>query len=479
MAARVLQGDVFDVLPTLAPGSVDSVVTSPPYWMLRSYLPANHALKQFELGSEPTVAEYIANQVRVFDLVKVALADHGVCWLNVGDSYSHAKPAEGFIRGKNGVPRDVRPMADVENGNLCLVPQRLMIALQDAGWIVRSVVIWHKPAPMPSSVNGWRWERCRVKVQPQAKGRQTRAGGVTAKTRDRVGGEWQGSAKWVACPGCRKCTPHGGLRLRRGSWRTTSSYEPVIMLAKSASYFADGVPVETPVKESTKGRGKQNGGNPIWNTDKKRDFAGKAEQTFNIKAMSQRATANLRDVWKIAAEPLSAAICTECGYFVKKTAKLRKRLGHPRCPKCDAKFTSHYAVFPSSLVETCLRCSTSAHGYCVQCGKPWVRILESEQVKRHRPNDKTDRHEQGNGVASCGNTVAGTASKTVGWRSSCACGTDETRPGLVLDPFGGSGRTARAAQSLGLDSVIVELNPDYADMARRLIREDAPLFATA
>ncbi len=55
MAAQILSGNVFDLLPTIKPGSVDCVVTSPPYWQLRSYLPKGHPFKHLELGSEPTV----------------------------------------------------------------------------------------------------------------------------------------------------------------------------------------------------------------------------------------------------------------------------------------------------------------------------------------------------------------------------------------------------------------------------------------
>jgi adenine-specific DNA methylase len=60
----------------------------------------------------------------------------------------------------------------------------------------------------------------------------------------------------------------------------------------------------------------------------------------------------------------------------------------------------------------------------------------------------------------------GTAVETVGWR-----------PGRVLDPFAGSGRTGIEALRLGLDFVGVELNPSYADMARRLLHSESPLFA--
>jgi len=116
MTARIITGDVFAVLPTLTPGSVDCCVTSVPYWMLRSYLPADHPLKHRELGGEKTIGEYVERMVQVFRYVRGVLADHAVCFLNVGDSYV--------------------------DGALALVPQRLALGLQTDGWMVRSVIVW-------------------------------------------------------------------------------------------------------------------------------------------------------------------------------------------------------------------------------------------------------------------------------------------------------------------------------------------------
>src|SRR5262245_12284379 len=140
MPARILEGDVFDRLPELEEGSVDVCVTSPPYWALRSYLPQDHALKSRELGSEATPDAYVARMVKVFRLVRRALADHAVAFVNIGDTYS-------------------------ADGCLALIPQRLALALQADGWICRSMIVWHKPAPMPASLAGWRWARHRVKVK--------------------------------------------------------------------------------------------------------------------------------------------------------------------------------------------------------------------------------------------------------------------------------------------------------------------------
>lgn len=443
MAARVIQGDVFDVLPTLKPGSVDCVVTSVPYWMLRSYLPKEHPLKARELGSEKTPGEYVANMVRVFDMVKTALADHGTCWLNIGDSYSH--DSRGGETGgmhvnwhKNAAMSAGRTqkMDGPPAGNLCLIPQRLAIALQDAGWIVRSIVIWHKPAPMPASLSGWQWRRCRVKVagakQTRLKGKEALEFGASSGTANS-----DMAATWHDCPGCKKCTPHGGYILRRGSWRPTSSYEPVLMLAKSAGYFADGEPVKTaPV-----GR------------DKYTRVIDDPDEQFAVKHDHETFCdgANLRDVWTIASEPLKE---------------------------------EHYAAFPTALVEKCLRAGTSAKGYCPECGSPWARVIESVDTgKRQKMADGWDTdpgahgniHRDGREQGEPDQPVL--ASKTVDWRPSCDHADLEPRAGLVLDPFAGSGRTAIAANSLGLDSIGIELNPDYVTMARRLIHDDAPLFS--
>ncbi len=458
---QILQGTVFDMLPTIEPWSIDCCVSSPPYWQLRSYLPRGHQLKALELGQEKTPQEFVANMVRVFSLVRDCLAEHGTCWINIGDSYSGGKIGNdsfsdssstlnnGGARTKSGekMPSKTRkPTEGIEAGNLCLIPQRLAIALQDDGWYVRSVVIWHKPSAMPSSVKGWSWQRCRVKVsagitQERING-STRMGGNDLNNF----GDGKTQAEWKECPGCKKCEPNGGYVLRRGSWRPTSSYEPILMLAKSSSYFADGEPVKTPAAESTISRDKYT--RVLEDPDEQFAVAHDHETVCD-------SGANLRDVWRIAAEPLKE---------------------------------KHYAAYPTELVRKCLQSSVSAKGYCPACAKPWVRILESaggpptgEQRKRQAlALDKTPHAD--------GNTYGGTLSqlyaeygypetKTIGWRQSCNCIPLEPRPGRVLDPFCGSGRTGIAAMRLGLDFVGCELNPEYAEMGERILRDESPLFA--
>jgi DNA modification methylase len=88
MTIRILQGDCRDVLRTLPDASVHACITSPPYWGLRSYLPAGHPDKAKEIGSEPTLQQWVDTMVEVFREVRRVLRDDGTLWLNLGDSYA-------------------------------------------------------------------------------------------------------------------------------------------------------------------------------------------------------------------------------------------------------------------------------------------------------------------------------------------------------------------------------------------------------
>jgi DNA modification methylase len=123
--ARIFVGDALDRLQELPDCSVQTCITSPPYWGLRDY--GNDG----QLGLEPTPDEYVANMVAVFREVRRVLADDGTLWLNLGDSYASGKQLVG-------------------------IPWRVAFALQADGWWLRQDIIWHKPNPMPESVT----DRC-------------------------------------------------------------------------------------------------------------------------------------------------------------------------------------------------------------------------------------------------------------------------------------------------------------------------------
>ena len=159
---KVFFGDCRDSMRELiAQGvNVQMCVTSPPYFGLRDY---GHP---GQLGLEPTPAEYVAAMVEVFALVRELLADDGVLWLNLGDSYNsvgHKKSSSGY--GTSGLAGGEQTHTPLRRENNCPglkhkdligIPWRVAFALQEAGWYLRQDIIWHKPNPMPESVT----DRC-------------------------------------------------------------------------------------------------------------------------------------------------------------------------------------------------------------------------------------------------------------------------------------------------------------------------------
>jgi site-specific DNA-methyltransferase (adenine-specific) len=132
---KVIHGDALAVLPTIERGSVQTVITSPPYWGLRDY-----GLDPIEwpsgwvggLGLEPTLDQFLENMVAIFRELREVLRDDGTAWVNMGDSYSTGTELQAKQR--------------------LMVPARLALALQADGWWIRSEIVWSKPNPMPSSV---------------------------------------------------------------------------------------------------------------------------------------------------------------------------------------------------------------------------------------------------------------------------------------------------------------------------------------
>lgn len=118
----VLCGSVENLTESLDNDSIDTIITSPPYYKQREYGSDVGA----EIGREKTPDEYVARLQRVFSSLRPKLKPSGTLWLNLGDKY-HGKHQLGL-------------------------PWRVALALMEDGWILRSDVIWHKPNAMPQSV---------------------------------------------------------------------------------------------------------------------------------------------------------------------------------------------------------------------------------------------------------------------------------------------------------------------------------------
>ena len=208
---KIYQGNCIEVLKEIPDESIDCVVTSPPYWGLRDYGTAEWEggdencehieqkclasdkkklsggrgdktrqtismqyknkckkcgaiRKDSQLGLEETPEEFVANLVKVFSEVKRVLKKEGSVWLNLGDSYAMSS-----MRGKNSefkgainqskqgiVGIDKKIPIGLKPKDLVGIPWRVAFALQADGWYLRQDIIWHKPNPMPESVQ----DRC-------------------------------------------------------------------------------------------------------------------------------------------------------------------------------------------------------------------------------------------------------------------------------------------------------------------------------
>ena len=162
-SVTVYCGDALSVLRELPDGSVDCIVTSPPYFRLRDYGVVG------QIGLEDTPAEYVAAMVGVFRAVRRVLSDAGTLWLNLGDSYAGSWCAQGRtgqMSGRSVIsarqieahPRKSTRTGAIPTGSglkpkdLIGIPWRVAFALQEDGWYLRSDIIWAKPNPMPESV---------------------------------------------------------------------------------------------------------------------------------------------------------------------------------------------------------------------------------------------------------------------------------------------------------------------------------------
>lgn len=151
----ILTGDSRTVLKSLAAESVQSCITSPPYWGLRDY---DHP---DQIGAEASPELYLQNLVDVFREVRRVLRDDGTVWLNVGDGYArnggvgscgpNAKVGntKKLIQKRNCKVPEVWGLKDRD---LMGLPWRVAFALQQDGWILRSRVVWVKKTAMPESV---------------------------------------------------------------------------------------------------------------------------------------------------------------------------------------------------------------------------------------------------------------------------------------------------------------------------------------
>jgi DNA modification methylase len=258
MTIQTLHGDCRELLETLEAESVQTIVTSPPYWRMRRYTDDPR-----EIGQENTPAAYVAALTDVFARCWRVLRNDGTLWLNLGDGYANDGKWGGSTGGKHagGIhgalgPGRTKVTTGLPPKSLIGMPWRVAFALQDAGWILRTEIVWEKPNAMPESVTD----------------------------------------------------------------RPTRSHEYVFLFAKSPRYFYDAAAISEPIKQSSIDRisqpnfANQTGGpkdygptsnrsmrKTLENFAKKQDGHGRRHEGFNDRYdfNNPNPTRNARTVWSI------------------------------------------------------------------------------------------------------------------------------------------------------------------------------------
>ena len=480
MSVRIINSDVMEGLAQLPDESVHCVVTSPPYWGLRDYGAAG------QIGLEPTLQDHIARLVDVFREVRRVLRSDGTLWLNYGDAYCSTDKWGGGKNGNSGkqtvsddgsvpswaVRQRKQSQPGIKPKDLLMMPERLAIALCDDGWYVRSRIIWHKPNPMPESVTD-RPTKSHEHIWLMSKSPRYFYDAEAIK--ERATYEGPNSPESIA-------SPYGQGFTRRAQavpagWDTEPGAHGQFHKNGRASQNDDRArPPGTRPHKGIGAKGNANGfrggcyvdGQPGKRTKRGNTKPGKNELDPSMRLRhgcnerwEQREAAgetplsrNCRDVWTIATTPFAEA---------------------------------HFATFPPELAERCIKAGTSERGCCGYCGAPWERVTA-------RVDQGYDGSRYGErAVAATGGVISGGTEKstlgssngksvgqttTSGWRATCSC-VDPGHSALctVLDPFGGSGTTGLVADRLQRNAILIELNPEYAEMARRRLTKDAPLFA--
>lgn len=433
----VVTGDCREVLAGMAAGSVQLVVTSPPYHGLRAYdcptavwgggdrstcPDGDHAWGSEWMSCGPVQAQGATSQrLGRANVVDQAMPgrSHGAWCSRCGawrgelgrersvDCLGWARgelpkscqqacfichPRECFAAVRRVLRDDGLCFVNIGDGyggtkSQQLVPERFRLAMAADGWIARQRIEWVKKSPMPESV------------------------------RDR--------------------------------W--TNATEPVLMFAKSPRYYADMFAIR---EESTPGSiARWEGAGPAAPPVK---YAGKARCRASSMPSDRTPNGrNPRNYLLLSSEPTRA----------------------------DAEGDAHYAAFPTALVKPLILMGTSEKGACPDCGAAWERIVTrsggTTGVGWHNHDGDAERGHRAGTAAARG--AADFRIETTGWRPRCDGGQPPSAnaPCRVLDPFGGTGTVALVADRLGRDGISVEIKPQYARMSDRRLRNDAPLFAAS
>jgi len=156
MESKIINSDCLEGLKQIERNSVQTCITSPPYWQLRDYG------QKDQLGTEKTPEEFVTRIVEIFREVRDVLRDDGTVWINLGDTFcggggycptapsNQAGSKQSTNRGVKAKPRPVPPGFKAKD--LVGIPWMAAMALRADGWYLRADIIWEKSNGMPEAV---------------------------------------------------------------------------------------------------------------------------------------------------------------------------------------------------------------------------------------------------------------------------------------------------------------------------------------
>jgi site-specific DNA-methyltransferase (adenine-specific) len=408
MSLELRIGDVFERMAEIPDGSIDLIVTSPPFLALRSYLPADHPDKAKEIGSEATPAAFIDTLLALSAEWGRVLAPHGSLCVELGDTYSGAggygnpdspNPAygqprfeerwEGKSRKRFKKKDDGWPLAKSLTGIPTLYPWSLAYGRNlltgqpsPAGqWRIRNIIVWARPNPPVGALGD--------KFRPAT------------------------SYITVACRGARR---YFDLDAVRGD---------VAELGVRSVGGASGSDTRGP-------------GGDFGNADKVRPLANPAG------APPLDWHSDLKDgdwLWKLSTQPYAGS------HYATFPMALPKRLIEAMCPLRVCTVCGR----PSERIVERDELAMSAGMRTVNAGNGGGR---SAKNGRATTQEATGEHHDR------------TINTTLGWSD---CGHNSWRTGVVLDPFAGSGTTLEAAQAVGRHAIGIDFDPRNADLAQQRV----------